>query len=213
MRTDIKNFLIFIGMFLAAAVSATCCHAVYSNNYSLCSSRMIEPGAVPKLRAYSRFENSTSGETFDVNSKPVILPKGCGLSPGAIRSIVGNVGGVFGPSYTLPKTPDKDDMIGNYELEALRATKTVIPRSIDIVAANMAGRSDISREQISDLVMRARIGHMPDVELLAYGPVGLNVLNTIGRLNTFHILRKIASDTPIADKLGDTPKYHFYLLY
>ena len=118
-----------------------------------------------------------------------------------------------GPSYTVPTTPAPNDMLGNYEREALGATKTVKPRSSDIVAANMAGRSDISREQISDLVRRARVGHMPDVELMAYGPVGLSVINVIGRLNTFRMLWKIASDTPTADELGDDLKYHFYLLY
>ncbi|MCH1483557.1 MAG: hypothetical protein L7W95_06810, partial [Alphaproteobacteria bacterium] len=76
-----------------------------------------------------------------------------------------------------------------------------------------AGRSDISREQISDLVRRARVGHMPDVELMAYGSVGLSVINVSGRLNTFRMLKKIASDRPTAGRLRDDPKYHFYLLY
>ena len=213
MRTDIKNFLTSLSIVLAAAVSATFCQAADYSNYALCSSGMIEPGAVPKVGAYSRFENSNSGETFDVNSKLVILPKGCGLSPGAIRSIVGNVEGVSGPSYIVPTTPAPNDMLGNYEREALGATKTVKPRISDIVAANMAGRSDITKDQIGDLVTRARIGQMPDVELQVYGPAGLNALNIIGRFNTFRMLWKIASDTPTADNLGDGLTYHFYLLY
>ena len=212
-RTDIKNFLTSLSIVLAAAVSATFCQAADYSNHALCSSGMIKPGAVPKVGAYSHFENSTSDETFDINSKLVILPKGCGLSPGAIRSIVGNVEGVSGSPYTVPTTPAPNDMLGNYELEALGTTKTVKPRSSDIVAANMAGRSDISKDQIGDLVTRARIGQMPDVELQVYGPAGLNALNIIGRLNTFLMLLKIASDTPTADELGDDFKYHFYLLY
>ena len=213
MRTDIKNSLISLSIVLAAAVSATFCQAADYIKHGLCSSGMIEPGAVPTVGAYSRFENSISDETFDVNGKLTILPKGCGLSPGAIRSIVGNVEGVSGPSYIVPTTPAPNDMLGNYEREALGATKSVKPQSRDIVAANMAGRSDITKDQIGDLVTRARIGQMPDVELQVYGPAGLNALNIIGRVNTFRMLWKIASDTPTADELGDGLKYHFYLLY
>jgi hypothetical protein len=212
-RTHIKKYIIFIGMLLAATVSSSYCLAADFSNNALCSSGTIEPNLVPEVRVYSHFKNSISKNTADVNNKPIFLPKGCGLSPGAVRSIVGNVEGVFGPSYTVPATPDPDDMLENYKLEALGATKTVRPRSSDIVAANMAGRSDISREQISDLVRRARVGHMPDVELMAYGPTGLSVINVIGRLNTFRMLKKIASDRPTAGRLRDDPKYHFYLLY
>ena len=165
MRTDIKDLLIVLSIFSATAVFATFCHAADSINHIRCSSGVIEPGAILEVRAYSRFKNSRLHETFDVNSKPIILPKRCGLSPVAIRSIVGNVEGVSGPSYTVPTTPAPNDMLGNYEREALGATKTVKPQSSDIAAANMAGRSDITKDQIGDLINRAPVVQMPGVEL------------------------------------------------
>ena len=109
------------------------------------------------------------------------------LKPPCYYSIVGNVEDVFGPSYTVPTTPAPNDMLENYELEALGTTKTVSPQSRDIAAANMAGRSDITKDQIGDLVNRARVGQMPDVELPGYGGAGLKVLNFIGRVNTFRM--------------------------
>ena len=93
MRTHIKKYIIFIGMLLAATVSSSYCLAADFSNNALCSSGTIEPNLVPEVRVYSHFKNSTSKNTADVNSEPIFLPKGCGLSPGAVRSIVGNVEG------------------------------------------------------------------------------------------------------------------------
>lgn len=167
-----------------------------------------EPASAPRPTIKKARRNEFTGPASAKSREVGVRYKNTeGLSPGAVRSIVGNVEGVPVPSYTVPTTPEPDDTRGNYEREALGATKTVSPRSSDVVAANMAGRSDITKEQLGDLVTRARVGQLPDVQIPGAGGMGLNVLNTIGKANASNLLRKIASDAPTIENLGDEPKY------
>jgi len=73
----------------------------------------------------------------------------------------------------------------------------------DIAAANLAGRSDITKEQLGDLQTRATVGTRG---LGKAGTVG-GVFNTIGRASAKRLLDKLKSDTPTIGKLGDKPSY------
>jgi hypothetical protein len=73
----------------------------------------------------------------------------------------------------------------------------------DVAAANIAGRPDITKEQLGDLQTRATVGTRG---LGKAGTVG-GVLNTIGTASAARLLDKIKSDTPTIGKLGDKPSY------
>jgi len=71
----------------------------------------------------------------------------------------------------------------------------------DVAAANIAGRSDITKEQLGDLQTRAKAGStgIP-------GVVG-GALSAIGRASANRLLKSITEDTPTIAKLGDKPSY------
>jgi len=71
----------------------------------------------------------------------------------------------------------------------------------DKAAANLAGRSDITKEQLGDLQTRAKGGRssLP-------GPVG-TILGGIGQASANRLLNKLKGDTPTIGKLGDKPSY------
>lgn len=71
----------------------------------------------------------------------------------------------------------------------------------DRAAANIAGRPDISKEQLGDLQTRAKAGStgIP-------GVVG-GALSAIGRASANRLLKSITEDTPTIAKLGDKPSY------
>lgn len=73
----------------------------------------------------------------------------------------------------------------------------------DVAAANIAGRSDITKEQLGDLQTRATVGTRG---LGKAGTVG-GVLNTIGTASAARLMNKLSSDTPTISKLGDKPSY------
>jgi len=73
----------------------------------------------------------------------------------------------------------------------------------DTAAANLAGRSDITKEQLGDLQTRATVGTRG---LGKAGTVG-GILNTIGTAAASRLMDKLKSDTPTIDKLGDKPSY------
>jgi len=73
----------------------------------------------------------------------------------------------------------------------------------DVAAANIAGRPDITKEQLGDLQTRATVGTRG---LGKAGTVG-GILNTIGTASAARLLDKIKSDTPTIAKLGDKPSY------
>lgn len=71
----------------------------------------------------------------------------------------------------------------------------------DVAAANIAGRSDITKEQLGDLQTRAKAGStgIP-------GTTGA-ALSAIGRASASRLLKSITGDTPTIAKLGDKPSY------
>ncbi len=71
----------------------------------------------------------------------------------------------------------------------------------DRAVANVAGRSDISKEQLGDLQTRAKAGStgIP-------GIVG-GALSAIGRASASSLLKSITEDVPTIAKLGDKPSY------
>lgn len=73
----------------------------------------------------------------------------------------------------------------------------------DVAAANIAGRPDITKEQLGDLQTRATVGTR------GLGKAGTvsGILNTIGTASAARLLDKIKSDTPTIAKLGDKPSY------
>ena len=73
----------------------------------------------------------------------------------------------------------------------------------DVAAANIAGRPDITKEQLGDLQTRATVGTRG---LGKVGTVG-GILNTIGTASAARLMDKIKSDTPTIAKLGDKPSY------
>ena len=73
----------------------------------------------------------------------------------------------------------------------------------DVAAANIAGRSDITKEQLGDLQTRATVGTRG---LGKAGTVG-GILNTIGTASAARLMDKLKSDTPTIAKLGDKPSY------
>jgi len=73
----------------------------------------------------------------------------------------------------------------------------------DVAAANIAGRPDITKEQLGDLQTRATVGTRG---LGKVGTVG-GILNTIGTASAARLLDKIKSNTPTIAKLGDKPSY------
>ena len=71
----------------------------------------------------------------------------------------------------------------------------------DKAAANMAGRADISKEQLGDLQTRDKGGKssLP-------GAAGA-VLGGIGQASAARLLKSLTEDTPTIAKLGDKPVY------
>lgn len=67
--------------------------------------------------------------------------------------------------------------------------------SADVVAGNLAGRTDINSAMLSDLVRRARVGNQLSP---IPTPSGIG-LSAIGRLSASRKLEALASDTPTAD--------------
>ena len=73
----------------------------------------------------------------------------------------------------------------------------------DKAAANIAGRSDITKEQLGNLQTRATVG---TPGLGRAGTIG-GILNTIGTASAARLMNKLSSDTPTIGKLGDKPSY------
>lgn len=73
----------------------------------------------------------------------------------------------------------------------------------DVAVGNIAGRSDITKEQLGDLQTRATVGTRG---LGKAGAVG-GILNTIGTASAARLMDKLKSDTPTIGKLGDKPSY------
>lgn len=74
-----------------------------------------------------------------------------------------------------------------------------------IAAAKLAGRTDVSREQLGDLATRTNIGQLPAgrASVPGVGSVALNVLNVIGQRSAKTILdRIIEGDEPITNPSG-----------
>ena len=74
-----------------------------------------------------------------------------------------------------------------------------------VAAAKLAGRTDVSREQLGDLATRTNIGQLPEgrVSVPGVGTAALNVLNVVGQRSAKTILDKIIEGgEPITDSSG-----------
>ena len=74
-----------------------------------------------------------------------------------------------------------------------------------VAAAKLAGRTDVSREQLGDLATRTNIGQLPAgrVSVPGVGTAALNVLNVVGQRSAKTILDKIIEGgEPITDSSG-----------
>ena len=74
-----------------------------------------------------------------------------------------------------------------------------------VASAKLAGRTDVSREQLGDLATRTNIGQLPAgrVSVPGVGTAALNVLNVVGQRSAKTILDKIIEGgEPITDSSG-----------
>ena len=74
-----------------------------------------------------------------------------------------------------------------------------------VASAKLAGRTDVSKEQLGDLATRTNIGQLPEgrVSIPGVGTAALNILNVIGKASAKTILdRIIEGDEPITNPSG-----------
>lgn len=106
----------------------------------------------------------------------------------------------FGGKANIRKTSSSGELARNLGMSPGAARAIT---GSDRAAANIAGRPDVSKEQLGDLATRASVGHSG---LGKAGTVG-GILNTIGTASAARLMDKLKSDTPTIGKLGDKPSY------